>query len=97
MGTKLSASSRDLKGSGVSTNPFALLDDHAHKVVDDPKVTTGFTFKTRTKAYTREIPVWRVFQDSGNKAIYRDEQGYCYATSSLGGHKFPVSLNLTHE
>ena len=55
------ATSRKLKGPSVSTNPFELLDDHAHKVVEDLEVTTKFTFETRTKTYTREILVWRVF------------------------------------
>ena len=81
----------------MSTNPFEILDDYAHKVVEEHEATTRVAFETRHRSYTKEIPFLRVFQDDGSKTIYRDKQGYCYATSSLGGLRFPFSLNLTHE
>ena len=58
---KLPTTSRELKGLGVSTNPFEMLDKIAHKAIEEPKVTTGFAFETRHKTCIREIPVWRVF------------------------------------
>ena len=31
----------------MPTNPFEVLDDYAHKVVEEPKVTIGFAFETK--------------------------------------------------
>ena len=77
------ATSRESKGPCVSTKPFEILDDYANKVVEEPEVTTGFAFETRHRSYVREISIWRIFQDDGSKAAYRDEQGYCYCWGSM--------------
>ena len=61
IGLEPPATSRELKGPGVSTNPFKMLDDYAHKIIDKPKVTTRFAFETRHRVYTKEIPIWSVF------------------------------------
>ena len=61
IGPKPPATSRESKGLGVSTNPFEILNDHAHKVVEELEVTTGFAFETRHISYAKEIPVWHIF------------------------------------
>ena len=41
--------------------------------------------------------MWRIFQDDVSKIVYRDEQGYSYATKALMGLRFPVSHSFIFE
>ena len=64
---------------------------------EEPEVTTRFTFETGHWTLMREVPVWRIFQDDVSKIVYRDEQGYSYATKAVMGLRFPVSHSLIFE
>ena len=98
IGPNLPTTSRGSKGPGTSTNPFDIVDTSTNEQVhEELEVTTGFTFETGMKTIVKDIPVWRIFQDDINKVVYRDDQGYCYATRSASGLRLLVSYTLTME
>ena len=86
------------KGQSKSTNPFDVIDEEVPRTNgEEPEVNTGFTFETNYWTFTREVPVWRIFQDDVSKVVYRDEQGYSYATKAVMGLRFSVSHSLIFE
>ena len=92
------ATSRGSRGPGTSTNPFDVIDTNAiERLNEEPEVATGFTIEMGRRTIVKEILIWQIFQDDASKVIYRDEQGYCYATSSATGLRLPVSYTLTME
>ena len=98
IGPNLPTASRGSKGPGTSTNPFDVIDTSAIKRVNEElEVTMRLTFEMGRRAIAKEIPVWRIFQDDASKVVYRDEQGYYYATSSALGLRLLVSYTLTME
>ena len=95
---ELPATSKESKGLSKSTNPFDVIDEDVHKTNgEEPEVTTRFTFETGHWTLMREVPVWRIFQDDVSKVVYRDEQGYSYATKIMMGFRSPVSHSLIFE
>ena len=83
---------------GVSTNPFDVIDENAQQTpVEEPEVTTGFTFETGHWSYVRETPVWRLFHYDTTRVIYRDEQGHYYSTNPIVGLQFSVNHSLIFE
>ena len=85
------------KGQSKSTNPFDVIEEEPRTNGEEPEVNTGFTFGTGYCTFIREVPVWRIFQDDVSKVVYRDEQGYSYATKTVMGLRFPVSHSLIFE
>ena len=89
---------RGSKGTGVSTNPSELEEDNVGKSpVEEQEVTTGFIFDMNEWTTVKEFLVWRIFQDNASLVVYRDKQGYCYATSQVKGLGFLVNHSLLYE